>query len=195
LALRSIGLSEFEYISVLLSIIIGLGVTQLLSGIARLLRDGHALRQAWWVLVLVATLLVADFQVWWISFAWRAVTDWTFFSYVAFMIQPVLLYLLAYLILPADLHLGGVELSREFIAKRKPFYTLVALVSMATFLQQWMLAHALPQADLDTALRLLWLVLAVPGFVSRRVAVQATLALAEFVLLVVYISLLFARIN
>jgi hypothetical protein len=132
--------------------------------------------------------------VWWISFAWRNVVDWTFFSYVAFMIQPVLLYLLAYLILPADLHLNGSELTREFIAKRKPFYTLVAMVSMATFLQQWMLAHVPPQPDLDTGLRLLWLVFAIPGFLSRNVAVQATLAVADFILLVVYINLLFVRI-
>ena len=118
-----------------------------------------------------------------------------FFSYVVFMIQPVLLYLLAYLILPADLHLDGIELSREFVARRKPFYTLVALLSVSTFLQQWMLARALPQPDLDTGLRLMWLALAVPGFWSRRIAVQAALAVIYFILLVLYISLLFARIG
>ncbi|GAA0718829.1 hypothetical protein [Dokdonella soli] len=188
-------MNEFEYITVLLSILIGLGVTQLLSGIARLVRDGRALAQAWWVMVLVATLLLANLQVWWVSFGWRHVADWTFFSYVSFMILPVLLYLLAYLILPADLHLDGAGLARTFIAKRKPFYTLIALVPVASFVQQWMLAHAAPQADLDTGLRVLWLVLALPGFLSGRVAVQAALAVTYFVLLVAYISLLFARMG
>jgi hypothetical protein len=186
---------EFEYISVLLSILIGLGVTQLLSGIARLVRDGRALAPAWWVLVATATLLLANFQVWWISFAWRGVAEWTFFSYITFMVQPVLLYLLAYLILPADLHLDGKALAQAFVDKRKPFYVIVALVPLATFLQQWMLAHAAPQPDLDTGLRLLWLALAVPGFISRSTRVQATVAVASFVLLVVYICLLFVRIH
>jgi len=186
---------EFEYISVLLSILIGLGVTQLLSGIARLVRDGRALAPAWWVLVAVGTLLLASFQVWWISFAWRTVPEWTFFSYVTFMIQPVLLYLLSYLILPGDLHLDGAALVRAFIEKRRPFYTIVALMPLATFLQQWMLAHAAPQPDLDTTLRLLWLVLAVPGFMSRRIVIQATVAVASFTLLLAYIRLLFVRLH
>ena len=49
-------MTEFEYISVLLSIIIGLAVTQLLSGIARLVRDGRSLAPAWWIMAIVATL-------------------------------------------------------------------------------------------------------------------------------------------
>ena len=188
-------MNEFEYISVLLSILIGLGVTQLLSGIARLIRDGRALAPAWWIFVITATLLLGNFQVWWISFAWRGVEEWTFFSYVTFMIQPVLLYLLAYLILPADLHLDGEALARAFIAKRKPFYVIVALVPPATFLQQCMLAHAAPQPDLDTGLRLAWFALAVPGYASPRTGVQAAVATGSFVLLLAYISLLFLRIH
>ena len=188
-------MSEFEYISVLLSILIGLAVTQLLSGLARLVRDGRALAPAWWVFVLVATLLVASFQVWWISFAWRGTPEWTFFSYIAFMIQPVLLYLLSYLVLPSDLHLDGNALARAFIEKRRPFYVILALVPPATFLQQWMLARAPPSADLDTGLRLLWMVFAVPGYLSRRVAVQAAVAVASFGLLLIYIDLLFVRIH
>ena len=58
-----------------------------------------------------------------------------------------------------------------------------------------MLAHAAPQPDLDTTLRLLWLVLAVPGFMSRRIVIQATVAVASFTLLLAYISLLFVRLH
>lgn len=156
-------MSEFEYITVLLSIVIGLGITQLLSGVARLVRDGPALALAWWVMVLVAMLLLASLQVWWVSYHWRHLPEWTFFSYVAFMILPVSLYLLAYLVLPADLHLDGAEPDREFIQRRKPFYAMVAPIPAASFLQQWMLMDAAPQADLDSRLRLFWRVPAVPG--------------------------------
>lgn len=188
-------MSEFEYITVLLSILIGLGVTQLLSGIARLVRDGRALAPAWWIITLVATLLLASFQVWWVSFGWRHLEDWTFFSYIAFMIMPVLLYLLSYLVLPADLHLDGAELAREFIRKRKPFYTIVALIPAASFFQQWLFNHAVPPPDLDSGMRLLWLVLAVPGFLSRRTGVQAAVAVSSLVLMSVYIKLLFVHVR
>lgn len=187
-------MGEFEYISVLLSIIIGLGVTQLLAGIARLLRDGRALGPAWWVFVIVATLLLADFQVWWVSFRWRHLPEWTFFGYMAFLVLPVLLYLLAYLVLPGDLHLDGRELARAFISKRKPFFALIALIAPASYFQQWMLVGSV-RIDLDSGMRMLWIVLAIPGFASRRASVQALVAVASFALLAIYVTLLFMRID
>jgi hypothetical protein len=188
-------MGEFEYITVLLSIILGLAVTQLLSGIARLLRDGRSLARAWWLFAIVATLLIGVLQVWWISFIWRDVQEWTFFSYVAFMVLPVLLYLLAYLVLPADLHLDGDALVQAFIERRRPFYVIVALIPLASFAQQWLLSGAVPRADLDFALRLLWIVVAVPGFLSRRVAVQACAAVLSLALMLTYICLLFVRLR
>jgi hypothetical protein len=185
---------EFEYITVLLSILIGLGISQLLGGIARLVRDGRALAPAWWVLLVVSTLLVAHVQVWWVSFGWRHVAEWTFFSYLAFLVVPVLLYLLAFLVLPPDLHVDGKGLAQEFIRRRRPFYTIVALIPPASFLQQWMLAGGTPPLDIDTGIRLAWLAMAIPGIISPRVRVQATLAAAYLVLMIVYISLLFVRI-
>ncbi len=188
-------MTEFEYISVLLSIIIGLAVTQLLSGIARLVRDGRSLAPAWWIMALVATLLLGSLQIWWISFQWRRIEDWTYFSYVTFMVLPSMIYVLSYLGLPADLHLDGATLVREFIARRRPFYALLGLVPLASYLQQWMLVGDVPLHDVDTLLRLFWLVAAVPGFVSPRVAVQATVAVASLAHMLLYISLLFVQLH
>jgi uncharacterized membrane protein len=188
-------MDEFEYITVLLSIILGLGVTQLLSGFARLLRDGRSLARAWWVIVIVLTLLIGILQVWWVSFIWRDVQDWTFFGYIAFMVLPVLLYLLAYLVFPADLHLDGEALAQAFIDRRRPFYAIIALVPLASFVQQRLLDGKMPPMDLDTMLRLLWIMLAVPGFVSRRNAVQASVAVLSLTLMLVYIYLLFLRMR
>lgn len=186
-------MTEFEYISVLLSIILGLAVTQLLAGLARLLRDGRALAPAWWIFVIIATLLLANLQIWWVSFDWRHVPEWTFFSYAAFMVLPVLMYLLAYLLLPDNLHLDGHELAREFINHRRPFYACLALVPLASFLQERLLTGHPPALSLDTGFRLLFLVIAAPGFLSRRVAVQATVAVLALVNMATYTSLLFVQ--
>jgi len=188
-------MGEFEYISVLLSILIGLAISQLLGGVARLVRDGRALAPAWWVMVIVATLLIVSLQVWWASFTWRHVENWTFFSYLAFMVLPSLLYLLAYLVLPPDLHLDGDALAAAFIRKRRPFFTIVALVPLASLFQQWLLNEQRPAIDLDAGFRILWLVLAIPGFVSARRAVQAALALTYLIVMLIYISLLFVQLR
>ena len=187
-------MSDFAYISVLLSIILGLAIAQLLAGIARLIRDGRRLWPAWWVMVMAAMLLLADFQVWWVSFHWRNVSSWSFLSYIAFMILPMLLYLMAYLILPADLRLDGRELAREFIGRRRTFFSIMALLPAASFLQQHLLGARIP-LDFDTGVRVFWFVLAVPGFLSRRAFVQAVVAVTYFLLMVVYIALLFTHLH
>lgn len=187
-------MSDFEYISVLLSIILGLGIAQLLSGIARLVRDGRRLWPAWWVMVNVATLLLAHFQVWWVSFDWRHLPTWNFLSYFAFMILPMLLYLLAYLIFPPDLRIDGSELAHEFVDQRRAFFGILMLVPVASFLQQHLFGAAIP-LNFDTGVRLFWLMLAIPGFLSRRVAIQATLAVTYFTLMVVYIAVLFMQLR
>lgn len=187
-------MSDFAYISVLLSIILGLGIAQLLAGIARLVRDGRRLWPAWWVMVMVAMLLLAHFQVWWVSFHWRHVQSWTFLSYIAFMTLPMLLYLLAYLILPADLRLDGRALAQEFIGRRRPFYAILALIPPASFFQQHLFGAAIP-LDFDTGARIFWFVLAVPGFLSRRILVQAVVAVTYLALMVAYITLLFTHLH
>jgi hypothetical protein len=188
-------MSEFEYITVLLSIILGLAVTQLLAGFARLLRDGRSLTPAWWIFVLIAMLLLANLQIWWVSHEWRRVEEWTFLAYAAFMILPVLMYLLAYLLLPDNLHLTGHELAREFVDHRKPFYTCLALVPLASFLQERLLTGHLPSASLDTGFRLVFLAIAVPGFLWRQTRVQACVALLALLNMATYTGVLFTQMR
>jgi hypothetical protein len=106
----------------------------------------------------------------------------------------MLLYLLAYLILPADLRLDGDALAREFVDRRRPFYAIMALVPPASFLQQHLFGAAIP-FDFDTGVRIFWFVLAAPGFLSRRIAVQAAISVTYFALMVVYIALLFMHLR
>jgi hypothetical protein len=103
-------------------------------------------------LLVILTLLLGILQVWWISFIRRDVQDWTFFAYLAFMVLPILLYLAAYLVLPADLHLAGDALAQAFIERRRAFQAIIALVPLASFVQQRLLSGEMPQADLDTLL-------------------------------------------
>ncbi|MEO8459823.1 MAG: hypothetical protein ABI451_04785 [Dokdonella sp.] len=188
-------MTRFEYFSVLLSIIIGLGLAQLLSGIARLVRDGRSLAPAWWVMCVIATLVLAHLQIWWVCYGLRELPEWTFFSYAAFMIVPSLLYILTYLVLPVDLHLNGHELAQAFIAKRKVFFGILGLLVFSTFFQQWMLTGETPKADLDAGLRVIWLLIAVPAFLSPRILVQAIAALASLIVMMLYINLLFVQMR
>src|SRR3954471_23039506 len=85
----------FSYLSVLLSIIIGLGVTQLLTAVGRLIRHRDRVRVDWLPLLWAAVLLVIFVQVWWSMFGLRNYREWNFVSFLLVLAQTCTLYMMA----------------------------------------------------------------------------------------------------
>ena len=96
-------MDAFGYLSVLLSIIIGLGVTQLLTGLGRVIRHRDQVRIDWLPLLWAFVLLVVFVQVWWSMFGLRNYTGWTFGSFLFILGQTSALYLMAAVLLPEQL--------------------------------------------------------------------------------------------
>ena len=71
----------FEYIAVLTSIIIGLGVTQLLRGLARLIQNPSHYRTYGVHLLWVATMFFNMVFWWWWEFRLGNIETWSFFLY------------------------------------------------------------------------------------------------------------------
>jgi len=70
----------------------------------------------------------------------------------------------------------------------------MAPVPPASFFQQHLFGAAIPLVP-DTGVRVFWFVLAVPGFLSRRIAMQATVAVTYFAIMVLYSGILFVDIR
>ena len=67
----------FEFLMVLMSIIVGLGIAALLAGVADLLRARNSTSFYWVHSLLVAVIFLALAQVWWESWDLRAAPEWT----------------------------------------------------------------------------------------------------------------------
>lgn len=97
---------EFEYVAVLVSIIIGFGLTHLLSGLADMLnrRGEYTLDpvHALWA-VLVFFILCLN---WWVFFQYRQIAHWTFGMFMAVAVWSVIGYLLAVVLFPRRLSAG-----------------------------------------------------------------------------------------
>src|SRR6266700_5662875 len=110
-------MSSFEFIAALMSIIIGLGVTNLLSGAGRAFyrRRENPLDEVRLVLT-IATLVLLVLQ-WWITFRWNTEANWTFDKFLVLTAWTVTLYLLTVFLYPPDLseaeaHQGRFERNR-----------------------------------------------------------------------------------
>ena len=93
-------MTEFEYLSVLVSIIIGLGLTHVLTGAARLIQRRDVVRWYAPTLIWLALTFLILVQIWWAAYDSRNDTHWQFFDFLSFLLIPVLSYMLAYLLVP-----------------------------------------------------------------------------------------------
>ena len=90
----------FEFLMVLVSIIIGLGIAEILTGLARALRCRDSVQHYWVHSVLVLLVFVAQIQQWWESWGLRDAPEWTFLALIMMLVGPVCLFLITHLLFP-----------------------------------------------------------------------------------------------
>ena len=115
-------MSSFEFIAALMSIIIGLGVTNLLAGAGRAFyrRKENPLDEVHIVLTL-ATLLLLILQ-WWVTFKWNTEVTWSFDMFLVLIVWTITLYMLTVFLYPPDLS-EAEEHQRRFQRNRTGYYS------------------------------------------------------------------------
>src|SRR3981081_703269 len=103
-------MDEFGYLAVILSIILGLSVTQLLQGLSQVINARDRVRIYWPAIGWALLLLFVDFQAWWSMLGYRGRHAWTFLQFAVLLLETILLYLLAALALPTAFGEGIVDL-------------------------------------------------------------------------------------
>ena len=90
----------FEYVIVLISIVIGLALTHLMQGIAGLIQNPRRV-QIWWVhLVWVAYMFLSIVFWWWWEFQLQHIKAWSFPIYLFVVFYAFYLYLICAVIVP-----------------------------------------------------------------------------------------------
>ena len=64
-------MDEFGYLSVIISVILGLSIAQLLQGISQVINARDRVRMYWPTMVWAVLLLVVNTQAWWAMFGYR----------------------------------------------------------------------------------------------------------------------------
>ena len=121
-------MSAFEYLSVLISIVLALGMTRLLAGVGEMLQARSRERFYWVHLVWVANLFVYLVLAWWIFYRWRNQQNWTFFLFIFVLISPTILYLASLLLFPPETALNEfVDYKKHYYANHRAFFIIFAL--------------------------------------------------------------------
>lgn len=170
-------MDSFRWIAVALSMILGLGVTRLLSAAVAAFRSRHHVQLDWIPLVWAACIFLWQLQYWWAVIELPSlVHTWTLISFLILISLTLLLFVAAALVLPP--HELNEKDSLRASFERDGRWALVALslYFALAILADWMLWSVSPlsiQGELLAALILLPLVF----ICNRRRWVQSTITL------------------
>ncbi len=120
-------MSVFEFMMVLLSIIVGLGISELLVGVARILRRDGVAGFALEPLCLAAILLIAFLQYFWEIWHLHTLETWTFPAMLMMLSGPITLSLIAHVLFPSE---EGVPLLSHYYARARILYCLGLAAAM-----------------------------------------------------------------
>lgn len=115
----------FPHIRIILGMVIGLGVTRLLSGVARIVQHPGQYRLYSVHLAWVVSVLLMLVHFWWWEFGLFQIETWTFGKYLFIIFYAVTLFLLCALLFP-DSMLDYTSYEDFFYSRRAWFFGLLA---------------------------------------------------------------------
>lgn len=119
-------MDAYAHLKVLVSLVLGLSITRVLSGLSRRLQNPERTAAVHAQMIWSFALLLGAVHFWWWEFALRLIRDWHFGSYVFVLAYAALFFLMATLIYP-DALAGHAESEAFFLRRRRGFFGLFGL--------------------------------------------------------------------
>jgi hypothetical protein len=183
----------FAYLSVLLSIIIGLAIAEILQGYGTLLLSRAAVKLYPPPLIWSVMMLVLATHFWWASFGLAGRQSWSFAAFSAVLLQTVMLFMGSALILPKGLPIEGVDLRAHYYRELVPFFSFGLLFIAVGFLKLWLLDD--PLKPLTLFFFGFFSTMTLIGLIFRRPRVHEIIAPVMAVGIAIFIAIMFARLK
>jgi hypothetical protein len=107
-------MTPFEYVTVLISIILGLGITQIMTGVADLIHQWDKMKLYWPHSLWILLVFIMHIHEWWYTYDLKSHESWYILSFLFIVLYPIMLFVLARIMFP----FGNMETETDF----KEFY-------------------------------------------------------------------------
>jgi hypothetical protein len=93
-------MSPFEYVIVLISIILGLGITTILTGVAEWIKHYRNSTLYGPYIIWIVIVFIMHIHEWWQCYTLKSITAWQLPLFLFVVLYPIVLYVLAHLLFP-----------------------------------------------------------------------------------------------
>lgn len=177
-------MSAFEYVMVLVSIVIALAIAHLLTALAEGIRryrgHGDPIRLDAVFLLWVGFLLIYLVSFWWWEFKLQEVlTEWTFGLYLFIIGYAISLFMLAEILVPHRMR-GVADTYEYFIKGRRWFFGGLIITQLIDIFDTFLKGYEWGTRPVFLLTYLLVFVVAFIGIFAKRRSIQLTIAVIAF---------------
>jgi hypothetical protein len=133
----------FNFILVMVSLVLAIGVTHLVQGVAELIRMRGAIRLDALAFIWAASLFLVAAIYWWSLWDLRG-ADWHFPTFFYLLLAPTLLHVAASLLISTGAVESGATMRSEFERIRMPFMLIMTVFSVVVMLDGWIVGAEAP---------------------------------------------------
>jgi hypothetical protein len=127
-------MTPFEYITVLVSIILGLGVTQIVTGVAHFLHSGNKVKIYWPHLLWIIMIFFFHIQEWWVFYEYKSFTAWQMHTFIFVILYPIGLFIQARLLFPFDNFDEVTDLKKFYYENYRIYYGSIGVQAILSII-------------------------------------------------------------
>ena len=183
-------MAPFEYIALLTSIVIALGITRVLTGFGKILQLRGAIGISWVHLLWSLNVFLWLLLNWWILYRWHNFESWTFFLFLFVLLSPTATFLLSVLLFPEPLE-AGIDLKQHFYSNRSWFFAIAATLPLIDLIDTLLKGaeHFAAQGSFYVVTIGILFALSVTGALTRRTWFHAAFGVFFLLYILVFIGI------
>lgn len=183
-------MNPFDYLNVLISIILGLAIARVLTGLATVITARERVDFYWPPVAWAIWVFFITAQHWWAQWSLRFTTQWTFFDFWLLLSVPVGLFLIAMLVLPDREEFGRLDLGEWFFRNRRWFFGIMFFLPALSIVEELVRSGKM-SSTLNFAFLLAFEVPIAFGYFLKSRRAQEWLCAQAMLLTILYIALLY----
>ena len=120
---------KFSFVVVLASIITALGIRAILTGIGWIVTCRHQVRPYPLHLIGATLVFLLQIEFWWGTFSKSKLVEWKFYSFLVYLLTPILYYLVAELLFPSRAS-SNIDFRQHYWENFRWFYGIAAAIQL-----------------------------------------------------------------
>ena len=132
-------MTSFEYVTVLISIILGLGITQIVTGVADVIHQWNKMKLYWPHSLWVILTFIMHIHEWWYTYDLKTHESWHIIPFLFINLYPIMLFVMARILFP----FGNMDTETDFrefyFNNYRKFFLMVILLAVLAITQDILL--------------------------------------------------------